>query len=91
MVEIEQHRWQALVDSFAISKRGVAPWDALELAENSSGASHGERCMIQFLLNLWDPGGNWPCGKFDVIEAYGVWDAAKRHAFLSWATNSWWP
>ena len=28
--------------------------------------------MIQFLLNLRDAGGNWECGKFDVIEAYAV-------------------
>ena len=91
MDEIEKHRWQALVDSFQLPKKGVDPWDALELAEKFTGASHGERCVIQFLLNLWDAGGNWECGKFDVIEAYSVWDEKNRNAFLGWATDPWWP
>ena len=70
MDEIEKHRWQALVDRFQLPKKGVAPWDAMELAQQFTGASHGERCVIQFLLNVWDPGGAWECGKCDVIEAF---------------------
>jgi len=89
--EIEKHRWQALVDSFQLRKPGTDPWDALTLAANFNGASHGERCVIQFLLNLWDASGNWDCGKFDVIEAYSVWDEKNRNAFLKWATEPWWP
>ena len=91
MDEIEKHRWQALVDAFAIHKSGTDPWDALIFAENFAGASHGERCVIQFLLNLWDAGGDWSCGKFDVIEAYSVWDDKRRTAFLTWANQPWWP
>jgi len=71
MDEIEKHRWQALVDSFGIqSKQGADPWDALQMQASFEGSSHGERLVIQFLLNLWDAGTDWECGNFDVIEAF---------------------
>ena len=84
-------RWQPFVDTFDLKKPGASPWDVDRLAASYAGASHGEKCVIQFLLNLWDAGGGWECGKFDVIEAYSVWDEKSRKAFLGWANEPWWP
>ena len=84
-------RWQSLVDLFKLTKPGVDPWDAGVLAENFAGASHGEKCTIKFLLNVWNPGGGWDCGPFDLIEAYQAWDDTHRNAFCIWANNPWWP
>ena len=83
--------WQNLVDKFGLNKQGAKPWDALVLEKNYAGASHGEKCIIAFLLNVWDPGGNWSCGKFDAIDALAVWGEAERDAFLLWAIKPWWP
>jgi hypothetical protein len=91
MDEITKTRWQTLVDLFGLAKQGTRPWDADTLAENFKGASHGEMCTIRFLLNVWDPGRNWSCGKFDVIEACRTWDHTQREAFLSWANDPWFP
>jgi hypothetical protein len=34
MGEIQKQRWQSLVESFRLQKRGAALWNALELEEN---------------------------------------------------------
>lgn len=82
-----QGDWQALVDSFGLHMLGTDPWDAELLEGNFEGASHGERCVIQFLLNVRDPSGKWRCGSFDVLEALTVCDATRHAAFLRWATE----
>lgn len=67
------------------------PWDAATLEKTFAGKSHGEKCVIQFLLNLWDRSEEWSCGRFDLFEAYGIWDEIRRKAFLSWANGPFWP
>ena len=84
-------KWQSLVDSFSLHKPGVNPWDANELDEQFDGASHGEKCTIQFLLNLWNGSDDWKCGKFDLFDAFATWNETQRTAFLSWAIDPWWP
>lgn len=84
-------RWITLVRQFGLQKTGADPWDAPTLDVQSSGASHGEKFVIQFLLRVWDPGHEWSCGKFDVLEALSVWDEQTRAAFLNWAQDPWWP
>ena len=84
-------RWQSLVDQFNLKKAGVDPWDALALDKSFHEASHGERCSIAFLLNVWSPNDTWECGKFDLIDAFGVWDEDQLAAFRIWANNPWWP
>lgn len=84
-------KWQDPVNQFGIKKSGANPWDAKTLEVNFDGASHGEKCVISFLLNVWDPGGDWSCGKFDVIDAMGIWNEKERDAFLIWAIKPWWP
>jgi hypothetical protein len=84
-------RWQSLVDQFNLKKPGVDPWDAVQLSQSFKGASHGERCSISFLLNVWSPSEEWDCGKFDLIDAMGVWDDDQLAAFKIWFNNPWWP
>ena len=84
-------RWQELVRNFGLDKPGVEPWDAELLDGSFAGASHGEKCVIRFLLNVWNPAESWSCGPFDVLGALSVWDAKQRLAFLEWAAEPWWP
>ena len=84
-------RFQSLVISFMLDKPGVMPFNPHRLDESASGASHGERCVIQFLLNLWNSDIEWACGTFDALEALSVWDKGQRQPFLQWASNPWWP
>ena len=66
-----QERFFALAESFALQKPGASPWDADLLDANFAGASHGEKVTISFLLNVWNPGEEWKCGEFDLIDAIG--------------------
>ncbi len=91
MDDVTLARWQQIVDRFELTKDGAKPWDAKTLDANFSGASHGEKCTICFLLNVWAPGGTWQCGSFDFIDAFRVWHPNKRDAFLAWAKDPMWP
>ena len=84
-------RFQALVDEFELAKDGAKPFDADLLDASHVGASHGEKVSIAFLVNVWNPGHEWKVGKFDVIDALGIWDGSKRAAFCKWAAKPWWP
>ncbi len=86
-----REKFQALVDRFQLDKTGASPFDALKLNESFNGASHGEKVSINFLLNVWNPGEEWTSGKFDALDALGIWDNTKRAAFVEWASEPWWP
>lgn len=86
-----EERFQNLVNQFGLNKSGANPFDAQQLDDNYSGASHGEKVTIAFLLNVWNPGHKWKSGKFDVMDALGVWDGSQQKAFCDWAGNPWWP
>ena len=72
---------------------GVVPWDALALDAWASGPapSHGMLRAAQFVLMVWDPGHAWKCGRFDISEAFGVWDREHHASFLQWVAEPWWP
>ena len=63
----------------------VTNWDANALDKWALTASHGEKLAAQFVLVVWNQWDEWKCGRFDVIEAYGVWDAEHWAAFRAWA------
>lgn len=64
----------------------VKSWDAEALNRWAcSGASHGEKVAAQFVLTVWNRHEEWECGKFDLFEAYGIWDDAQWTAFQAWA------
>lgn len=76
-----------LAQSFP-SLNGVAAvtnWDADALDKWACSASHGERLAIQFVLCVWNQWEEWDCGRFDVIEAYGVWDTEHWAVFHVWS------
>jgi len=62
----------------------------LDVWAASGVPSHGELCTARFVLAVWDPSGDWRSGRFDVMEALGVWDLAHRQVFLKWAADPWW-
>jgi hypothetical protein len=85
-------RWEGLVAAFDMDYlEGMNPWNADKLEKAFAAKSHGEKCVIQFLLNLWDYREEWDCGRFDLFEAYGIWDEIRRKAFLLWANVPFWP
>lgn len=91
MDDVTLARWQRVVDRFGLTKAGAKPWDAKLLESSCHGASHGERLTIAFLLNVWDPSGEWSCGKFDCIDALRTWDDASIEAFRAWVKDPMWP
>jgi hypothetical protein len=85
-------RWEALVAAFDMDYlEGMIPWNADKLDQSFAGRSHGEKCVIRFLLNLWDRQEKWECGRFDLFEALRIWDTDRRKVFLSWANDPFWP
>lgn len=85
-------RWKGLIAAFDMDYlEGLNPWNAEKVEKAFAGRSHGEKCVIQFLLNLWDNKMDWECGAFDLFEAYCTWDTDRRKAFLVWANDPFWP
>ena len=84
-------KWQRLVDAFGLKKSGASSWDAKQLDQHFLGASHGEKCTMKFLLNLWNSSDEWQCGKFDLFDAMSTWGEKQQRAFRSWAADPWWP
>lgn len=72
--------------------RWVRLWDANKLDRWAAETpiSHGELVTARFLLAVWNPDGQWRVGRFDLMDALGVWDEQHRTAFLAWATDPWW-
>ena len=48
----------------------VIDWNPDALAKWYAVASSGERLAVQFVLGVWNQFEQWPCGRFDVIEAF---------------------
>jgi hypothetical protein len=78
---------------------GTDPWDAESLiAWTQTGApTSGSIWAARFLLSVWNPGTNWSehgvpgAGKFDLMEAWGVFDDAHRAAVMQWLAAPFWP
>ena len=83
--------FQRLVDAFQLNKPGASPFDPDLLDRQYEGASHGEKVSIAFLLNVYNPTHPWKAGKFDLMDALGLWDEQKKAAFVKWAASPFWP
>lgn len=71
--------------------RGVAPWDPEVFDAWACGPepSAGGLYAAQLVLAVFNMFAERGCGKFDIIRALNVWDAAHREAFLAWAEDPW--
>lgn len=82
-----------LAESFPTLRRapGVRPFDAETLDAWASGPapSSGAFHAAAFVLNIFNCRAPWAVGRFDVVAAMNVWDAAHRNAFLNWARAPW--
>lgn len=66
----------------------VERWDPKPLTTGQpTGPAHGEKLAVCFVLNVYNQFNEWHSGRFDVIEAYGVWDRHHWTAFRAWATD----
>ena len=86
---------------------GTSPWDQTTFAQWASGPapSRAMRLAAAFVLSVWngctpEDGGWWNtslgdeeyrAGRFDAVEAFGVWDSAHRSAFIAWCQEPFFP
>lgn len=85
-----QERAQALARTFHSLRDmdTVERWDPDALDHWAThGASHGEKLAVCFVLNVYNQYHKWGCGRFDLIEAYGVWDSDHWDAFRAWVDH----
>jgi hypothetical protein len=89
-----ERRIKRLAESFPCLRNapGISSWHAERLDKwaASGKASHGEACTAKFILAVWDSDFDWQCGKFDLIDAFRVWDEYHRDAFREWVRDPWW-
>ena len=87
-------RMEALALSFPSLEHapGVSPWEPEVFAEWAAGPapSHGTRCAAPLVLLVWNSYAEWPCGRFDLMDALACWDDRHRAAFIAWAQKPWW-
>ncbi|MBN8603402.1 MAG: hypothetical protein J0M26_20370 [Planctomycetes bacterium] len=78
-------RFESLVDA-----RGLMPWSPLELDSWSCEFGRNPQSIhaARFVLNLWNAGCQWDCGRFDPREALKVWDLRHRRAFMELITEN---
>ena len=69
--------------------RGVMPWDPNQLDIWAAEFGREEQAVhaARFILERWNPGFAWECGKFDPKIALDHWDKAHRRVFLDLATR----
>ena len=100
VLEYDPHeRYGAKMTALALSfptladADGVGPWDPdrLEAWLRSGAPGHGAQCAGRFVLSVWNSYHEWACGRFDLHEALGCWDAKHRSAFVAWIAKPWWP
>lgn len=92
-------RMTLLVHSFPTLRNFAGPWNVDAFRAHVKGICHSGRCAAAFVLSVWNPEENRKPGrgsphrglKFDLHEAFGVWDSEHRAAFLEWARKPWWP
>ena len=68
--------------------RGIMPWDPNQLDIWASEFGRDEQALhsARFILERWNSGFAWECGKFDPKVALEIWDKIHRRAFLELAT-----
>ncbi len=68
--------------------QGVMPWDPnqLDIWAAQFGREKQAVHAARFILERWNPGFAWECGKFDPKVALESWDKTHRRAFLELAT-----
>lgn len=83
----DRERIESLAKSFPSLEKQMADreWDAIALDKwAATVSSHGEKLAAQFVLRVWNHHQDWERGKFDPIEAYGVWDDEHWRAYHQW-------
>lgn len=69
----------------------AARWDAEALDRAALKFSSREIAVARFLLALWNPGTQWNCGRFHLVDAASSMDPEDRRALSAWLLNPWWP
>ena len=69
--------------------RGIMPWDPnqLDIWAAEFGREQQAIHAARYILERWNSGFAWECGKFEPKEALEVWDKSHRRVFLDLATS----
>jgi hypothetical protein len=61
------------------------------------GASHGEKCVIEFMLSVWDPGADWSKSGFrnfhlaEAVPVLGGGSSPEVQAIIRWMEKPFFP
>ena len=68
---------------------GIMPWNPnqLDIWASEFGREWQAIHAARFILERWNSGFAWECGKFDPKVALESWDAIHRRAFLELVTS----
>lgn len=82
-----------LVESFPSLRGLLQRWEAKRFEAWAAGPapSSGAREAARFVLEVWNPGVEWECGRFDWHRALALWDEGHRAAFLAWLQDPFYP
>jgi hypothetical protein len=78
---------------------GTDPWDALQLIAwcNTGAPMSGSGWAARFLLSVWNPSTNWNeeglpgAGRFELMEAWAIFDDPHRAGVMQWLDAPFWP
>lgn len=92
-------KWQAVCATFPslmvnpFTKEAIQEAKLRDLEQIARRTDTGNGCKhaVRFVLQLWNPGFDWECGKFELTSALRAWDDAHRAALTAWLADPWWP
>jgi hypothetical protein len=78
---------------------GTDPWDAVQLVAwcNTGAPTSGSGWAARFLLSVWNPSTNWNeeglpgAPRFDLLEAWAIFDDQHRAGVMQWLDAPFWP
>lgn len=98
---IKPHReMTALLKTFPVLESKLPYWPQDVVADSVvrdayESASSGERCLIEFLLSVWDPYTDWAkrgYANFHLVEAMGILSSGRNvNALIAWIQRPWRP
>ncbi len=69
---------------------GVWPWNPVRLDDWATEIGRDKKALhaARFMLQRWNSGFSWECGRFEARIAIQCWDNCHRHVFLDLATSN---
>lgn len=70
--------------------RGIWPWNPIQLDDWAAEFGRDPQAVhaVRFVLERWNSGFVWECGRFEPKSALECWDNLHRQVFLDWVTTN---